>query len=284
MGIDDVPAQIGRVIRFSVRSKSSFIWSFVTAAFVIGFAADLLYGFAYIRIYNVKDAVYTRAALAALGAISLGIPMIAGLYAGIGAWRATRPFKPGRFGVAIAPFMVHSIDPEVLGTPSKKQGLEDAIAQFFNALRARLGEQAWYADFAFRSLPPFVRVTNEAEARTRLASLSASLLIWGMTVHKGGQPLVLRINLSGPDTQLAFSGQMDPIQMADAFGYFLLTAAGFTQLKQGNPATALRLFGNATEFASNLDEMSKTNTHAGQLRVWRDEANAALTASPVAPH
>ncbi len=31
-GLDDIPAQIGRVVRFSVRSTTSFVLSFVTAS------------------------------------------------------------------------------------------------------------------------------------------------------------------------------------------------------------------------------------------------------------
>jgi hypothetical protein len=46
---------------------------------------------------------------------------------------------------------------------------------------------------------------------------------------------------------------MDPIQMADAFGYFLLAAVGYDELKRGDPSVALRLFDNASEFATSLD-------------------------------
>jgi len=158
LGLDDIPAQIGRVVQFSVRNKTSFVLSYVTAVFAIGFAADLIYSFVYTAITNSKDAHYGTAAWLVLGFSAFGILLIAGLCAGLQAWKNVRPFSGKKYGVAIAPFDVFSIDPDVLGTPSKKQGLENAVAQFFSAVLARLREKAWYDDFEFRSLPPFVRV------------------------------------------------------------------------------------------------------------------------------
>ena len=277
MGIDDIPSQIGRVVRFSVRSKSSFILSFITAAFVLGFAADLLYSFAYTRIYNVKDAYYGRPAWALILTAAFGIPLLAGLITAMRAWRDVRPFKPGKYGIAIAPFTVHSIDPDVLGTPSKMQGLQDVVAQFFDALRGPLAERLWYDDFAFRTLPPFVRVANERQAHERYASLSASLLFWGTVVQRAGQPLMLRINLTGDDTQLAFTGQMEPIQISAFFGYYILTTAGYSELTTGDPSLALRLFHDAIDFAHSVDEMTKSTTSSERVIAWREQAEMATS-------
>ena len=273
MGIDDIPAQVGRVIRFSVRSPSSFLLSLFTSVFVIGLATDLVYGFLYTRIYNVKDAVYTPRAWLVLSLIALGLPMASGLYAVVAAYRKLRPFGSEKYGVAIAPFDVFSLDPDVLGTPSKRQALEEVIPQFFNAMLARFRESEWYNLLEFRYLPPFARVNREKVAQETREKLAAELLIWGKIVHKIDAPLNIEINLVGVDTSLKFSGPADPLQMANIFAYFILSAAGYSLMKSGRPSEAIQILKPVRDLAQDVDKTTNSGTtHRDRVDAWLKEA------------
>jgi hypothetical protein len=273
LGVDDIPAQVGRVIRFSVRSPSSFFLSLVTSMFVVGFAADLFYGFLYTRIYNVKDASYTPFAWVFLSLLALGLPLLSGLYALASAYRKLWPFGAAKYGVAITPFDVFSLDPDVLGTPSKKQALEEVIPQFFNAMLARFHESEWYNWLEFRYLPPFVRINTQADAQTKRAKLRAELMIWGKIVQKFGDPLSIEINLAGLETNLKFTGPADPLRMADIFSFFILGSTGYSLMKSGHAEPAIRLLKEAQKFAPELDKTTNSGTnHANMIAGWLREA------------
>lgn len=114
-----MPERAARVFKYSLRSTRSFLLSPVTAAVVLGVSFDLIYGFFYTRILNVKDPRYGPFFWTALVATTLIAPLVYGAFE----FQRARTLRNRRFsanvhGIVIAPFEVYSLDPETLGTAS----------------------------------------------------------------------------------------------------------------------------------------------------------------------
>src|ERR1700730_14484786 len=164
MGITDIPGQIVTALKYSVRSPGAFVLSLISAVVVLGVAFDLLYGFFYTRLYQVKDPHYGDGFWLGLCIFGAMVPLA---WAGItlaAAWLKLRRFPPDKFGIAIAPFDVFSIDPDTLGTATKLASLDEAMRQFFNAAKRASAGEHWLDDFEFRFLPPYVRVRSRQDA------------------------------------------------------------------------------------------------------------------------
>jgi hypothetical protein len=58
MVITDIPDQIAKAFKYSLRSPGAFTFSLITAIVVFGFAYDLIYSFWYVRWHDAKDAHY----------------------------------------------------------------------------------------------------------------------------------------------------------------------------------------------------------------------------------
>ena len=81
MGITDIPDQIAKAFKYSLRSPGAFALSLITAVVVFGFAYDLLYSFWYVRWFNAKDTHYGLFYVAGLVLVSLVIPLAIGGWA-----------------------------------------------------------------------------------------------------------------------------------------------------------------------------------------------------------
>ena len=75
MGITDIPDQIAKAFKYSLRSPGAFCLSLITAIAVFGFAFDLTYSFWYVRWHNVKDPQYGWPYFAGLLLVSVVIPV-----------------------------------------------------------------------------------------------------------------------------------------------------------------------------------------------------------------
>jgi hypothetical protein len=135
MDITDIPDQLGKAFKYSLRSPSSFFLSLLTAMVVFGFAYDLVYGFGYIRWHNVKDPQYGWPYFAGLVFVAILVPLTIGVTAYARARAKARPFRAGEIGIAIAPFEVFLVAPETLGTASMLQALDIVSTQFFRVVQ-----------------------------------------------------------------------------------------------------------------------------------------------------
>jgi hypothetical protein len=78
MDIVDIPNQVGRSLKYSVRSRSSFLVSLISAFLVLGIAYDVVYGFFYTRILNAKDPFYGPLFWIGLLVIAVLLPLLFG--------------------------------------------------------------------------------------------------------------------------------------------------------------------------------------------------------------
>ena len=282
MGIDDIPSQVARVLKYSTRTFGSFLLSLTIATFVVGFSIDLLYGFFYQRLTGEEHARYGQLYWMIFGCTTLLVPIIAGIAAYAASWKLQRRFDPQRYGVAIAPPEVFSLDPDVLGTPTKIQALQDVLKQFFDATKHLLMEKPWFQLFEFRFLPPSVRVSTAQDAERLRIALGASILLWGNVIQQIDKPLYFELHLSGRDTNLNMSGSVDPQSFLLFFQYYLLSATAYSIWKGGEYDSARQLFNFALEPANAIDDRlqsdGKPRTQVAQIRRWLAELDAEVAA------
>ncbi|MBI4299844.1 MAG: hypothetical protein HY677_01820 [Chloroflexi bacterium] len=261
MEITDIPSQIARAFKYSLRSKTSFLLSLLAAGLVLGVSFDLLYGFGYRRVFNTKDAHYGPTFWSSLLFVALVLPVASGLYSILRARAQTRPFQPGRYGIAIAPFEVFSLDPDTLGTSSKLQALDTVMNQFFTAANGIINQENWAQSFEFRFLPPNIRIHNTQEAVAQRTSLGATLIIWGEVIQQSYSPLRIVFHLLGTELDLTMQGPLDPFTPIPFLKFCALSAAAFSHRANGEHQRARELFLLARSPASELDKQANTNTN-----------------------
>jgi hypothetical protein len=215
------------------------------------------------------------------------VPIIAGVAAYVGSWNLQRPFDPKKCGVAIAPSEVFSLDPDVLGTPSKIQALQDVMHQFFTATEHLLMEKPWFQLFEFRFLPSSVRVSTAQDAERQRTTLGATVLLWGNVIQQIDKPLYFELHLSGRDTDLNMSGNFDPPTLLFSFPYFLLSAAAYSAWKSGERDRARKLFAFALEPANAIDDQlekkEKPRTEVEKIKHWLREMDVEVAGHDGAP-
>ncbi len=289
LGLTDIPQQIATVLKYSLRSRTSFLSSLIGAIFVLGFAFDLLYGFFYTRVFNAKAIHYGHAFWIGLVAVALVVPLTVGLIRLILAERQLRPFPPGKHGVAIAPFDAVSLDPDTLGTASKLGALDAVMTQFFKAQQRIIEDEEWSKDFEFRFLPPFVQVQKKKDAATRLQAMAATLIIWGQINQESGAHLKVTMHFLGPQLDIKLDGDLLPSLTINLLEYFALCAAGFANQGKGDLVQARRMFELARTPGSQIDQMAKSNSNVAAVddfirRLDPTPAPNAPAAAPVSPN
>jgi len=254
MGITDIPDQIAKAFKYSLRSPGAFALSLVTAIVVFGFAYDLIYSFWYVRWHNVKDTQYRLPYFAGLVLVSLIIPLTIGGWAYLRARAQGRPFRADEIGIAIAPFDVFSVDPETLGTASTLHALDVVSTQFFRVVQNTLREYPMAQELKFRFLPQYTKITSKQEALERLDGLRATMLIWGNITQRSQQPLEIRLEMQAAVHTYDFSEltiehfPMLPLQ------YFTFFEAAQAVERRGDADRARRLYLQARPLGAQMDQ------------------------------
>jgi hypothetical protein len=257
MDINDIPQQIRTSLKYSLRSRSSFLFSLLGAMLVCGVAFNLLYDFLYSHIYNKKDSHYGPVFWIGLLTTCFGLPGIYAILSIVRARRLERPFAPGRFGIAIAPFNVVSLDPDTLGTSSKLRALDEIMTQLFTAQKRFIEEEQWSDRFEFRFLPPYVRILGKSDAEKRWRTMNALLIFSGQIVQQSGSGVLLRAQMLGLDTYITMDLPTIDIRMLETFlKYFVLSTAAYTEQKNGRLSESLKLYTLARTSAIALDRMA----------------------------
>ena len=259
MDITDIPDQISKAFRYSLRSPSTFSLSFLTAVLVFGIGYDLLYSFWYTRWHNVKDPSYGAPYLAGLVLVALVAPLTIGVVAYLRARAQASSFKPGQIGIAIAPFEVFSVAPETLGTANVLQALDIVSTQFFRVVENTLSEYEAARELNFRFLPPYISIASKQQALEYRERLNATLVIWGSITQRSRQPLEVRLNVQAQPHTYDFSNlsieefPMLPLQ------YFMFLEAGKAALKGTDILRAQRLLEQARLLGAELDKRKPMN-------------------------
>jgi len=257
MGITDIPDQIAKAIKYSLRSPSSFAVSLVTAMVVFGIAYDLAYSFAYIRILDVKDAKYGPVYGWGLLIVAVAIPVALGLLAYLRARHRARPFDPAVLGIAFAPFEVFSVAPETLGTASLLQALDIVGTQFISVVENNLNEYGWAKEFEFRFLPQYMRIKTKEQAIEQRSALGATLLFWGVITQRTRMPLEIKLNLQGMVQTYNFTDfSVEDFPMV-TLNFFTLFEGAKALRAAGVDARAIYLFEQARPLAIMMDAKSK---------------------------
>jgi hypothetical protein len=258
LNITDIPDQIKKALKYSLRSRPGFIISLVTAIIVLGIAYDLVYGFAYVRIYNIKEPVYGWVYGLGLFFFGLFIPLIAGIGAYMRARLLSRPFKVNEIGIAIAPFEVFSTAPETLGTSSTLQALDIVGTQFFQFVENIINEREWAEEFIFRFLPQHIRIKTEKEAVKSREALDAALLVWGVITQRSRQTLEIWIGLQGSEHNYTFSNfTIDKFPIMAVEFFILLEGAKAILKKGGSKSQIENLLKRALPLAEKIDNHDK---------------------------
>jgi hypothetical protein len=258
MDITDIPGQIAKAFKYSLRSSSTFLLSMVTALLAFGIGYDLLYGFWYIRRHNVKDPAYGTPYFIGLLVVSVLFPLTIGLIALFRARAQARPFKVARIGISIAPFEVFSVSPETLGTANVLQALDIVSTQFFRVVKNTLSEYEAAKELEFRFLPAFTKITSKQEAVQYCTKLRAAMVVWGSITQRSRQPLEIRLNLQAASESYSFSHlsieqfPMLPLQ------FFIFFEAAKAALKNGDMARARQFFVQARPLGEELDKQKET--------------------------
>ncbi|HUB52429.1 MAG TPA: hypothetical protein VL986_09795 [Terracidiphilus sp.] len=254
MDIVDIPDQIAKAFKYSLRSPGAFALSLVTAISVFAVAYDLLYAFAFARIYNVKDPHYGLGYFVGLALVSLAFPLTIGARAYMRERARARPFGPHEIGIAIAPFDVISVDPETLGTASTLQALDAVSTQFFRVVQSTLSEFPEAQELKFRFLPQYTRIGNKQSALQHLGKLRATLVVWGTITQRSKQPLEIRMEMQAAVHTYTFSElsiekfPMLPLQ------YFTFFEAAKAAMDRGDAEDARKLFMQARPLGAELDK------------------------------
>lgn len=285
MEITDIPNQIALAFKYSLRSKASFLLSLLAAVLMLGISFDLLYSFFYTRVFNAKDTHYGPIFWAGLLFIAVIVPLAVGLYSVLHVRAQTRPFQPGKYGIAIAPFEVFSLDTETLGTSSKLQALDTVMNQFFMAANRIIKQDEWAKNFEFRVLPSNIRVLNIQDAVTQRTSLDATLIIWGEVIQQSYSPLKLDFHFLGTELDLTMQGLLDPFTLIRFLKFFALSAAAFSNKANGEYKRARELFLLARGPASELDKQGKDNNNTNVALIDKFVGDLdALMKNDVAAH
>jgi hypothetical protein len=208
MDIADIPNQIAKTFKYSLRSSGAFILSLITAFVVFAVAYDLIYGFWYARWYNTEHANYGRLYFIGLLLVSVVLPLTIGAGAYLRARASARPFKPEQIGIAIAPFDVISVDPETLGTANTLHSLDIVSTQFFRLVQSTLRDYPVAEELKFRFLPQYTKITNKEAASRQLARLNAALVFWGHIIQRRHQPMEIDFEMQGTTQAHTFSHMM----------------------------------------------------------------------------
>lgn len=257
MGITDIPDQIAKAFKYSLRSPGAFCLSLITAIVVFGFAFDLTYSFWYVRWHNVKDPQYGWPYFAGLLLVSVVIPVTIGMSAFARARGQGQPFGAEEVGIAIAPFEVFSVDPETLGAASTLHALDVVSTQFFRVVQNTLREYPLAQELKFRFLPQYTKITSNQAAVEHLKRLGAALVVWGNITQRSQQPLEIRLEMQAAVHTYTFSQlsieqfPMLPLQ------YFTFLEAAEAVLRRGDAERARRLFEQARPLGAELDKEHK---------------------------
>jgi hypothetical protein len=257
MDITDIPQQIKTSLKYSLRSTSSFLFSLLGAMLVCGTAFNLIYDFLYTHIYNRKESHYGAAFWIGLFTATIGLPAVYAIVSIIKARRQERPFPEGRYGIAIAPFHVVSLDPDTLGTSSKLRALDELMTQLFTAQKRFIDEEQWADRFEFRFLPPYVRILGKSDAQKRRVAMNALLIFSGQIVQQSGSGVQVRTNILGLDTDLKMDLPNIDVRMLETIlKYFVLSTAAYTAQKSGKLSEALSLYTLSQPSAAELDRIA----------------------------
>jgi hypothetical protein len=266
MEIIDIPSSIAKALKYSLRSRASFLLSLLAAILVLGISFDLLYSFYYTRAFNIKDPYYGTFFWAGLTVAAVIFPLGIAVVGLLRARGQTRPFQGSKYGIAIAPFEVISLDPDTLGAASKLQALDVVMSQFFAAVQRIIGEEDWSKDFEFRFLPPYARILSKRDAIERRAALSATVIIWGSLVQQSYSPIRTELRVLGTEVDLELKGSLDPSSgPAQTLELCVLLAAAFSHRAAGEYTKARELFVLARVPADQLDSLSKSNKNVGLI-------------------
>ncbi len=256
MGITDLPEQITKALKYSLRSPSSFVVSLVGAMLVCAIAFDLLWSFAYVRWFDVKDAHYGHWYWLGVFMVAAVLPLSVAAVAVFRTLYRARPFGAGEIGIAIAPFEVFSVDPATLGTSSVLQALDIVGTQFFRVVENTMSEHAWAKDFRFRFLPPHLRIRNKDTALARRARLGATLVVWGVITQRAKEALEIRLELQGAVHNYSFTRLSVERFPMHALQLFILIEGAKTVLERGDKPRARELYQQALPLAAEVDASS----------------------------
>jgi hypothetical protein len=242
MSIVDVPEQVAKVFKYSLRTKTNFVLSLLTASVVLGFSWDLLYEFFYTRILG-QVAAHGRYYWIGLSVFGAVLPLSYGVVQIVKAWFATRPFISDKFGIAIAPFKVLTLDPTFLGTANKLGALDEAMQQYFMEAKKATDSEGWLDEFSLRFLPPYVRIENKEQANRWRTRLNAALVVSGEVVVED-QKLQMRQQLEGTEISMHITGgQTADLETAGKLlAVFALSSAGFILRDKGKRDRAIQMF------------------------------------------
>ncbi len=176
MEIPDLLSGAAKALRYSTRSKGKFLLSLIGAILVLAVGYTALYDFLYPRIFNVEHSRYGLVFWAGFLVVAVVLPLGNGVAAILKVRAQSRPFPQGKFGIAIAPFEVMSLDPETLGTPASLEGLGRIAGQYFTSAERTLKAEEWSKDFAFRLLPESERIVSSKQAEAVRTRMSATLI------------------------------------------------------------------------------------------------------------
>lgn len=264
MDITDIPDQIAKAFKYSLRSRSAFALSLVTAALVFGIGYDLLYGFWYTRWHNVKDAEYRWPYFAGLVLVAIVLPSASGLVACLRARAQAAPFKTGQIGIAIAPFQVFSVSPETLGTANVLQALDIVSTQFFLMVENTLSEFEAAKDLKFRFLPSYINIGSEQEALQSRQRLHAIMVIWGSIIQRSRQPLEIRLHLQADPKTYNFSGLSVEEFPVNLLQHYIFLEAGKAAFQTGDTKRAQRLLNQSLRLAEQMDGQENSRHHLVQ--------------------
>jgi hypothetical protein len=251
--IIDIPDQVAKALKYSLRSRSAFFTSLVTAMLVCGIAYDLVYAFWYVRFHNVKDAEFGWPYFVGFLLLSIMVPLGIGALAYFHSRAQLRPFKRGQIGIAIAPFEVFSVAPETLGTANVLHALDIVSTEFFRVVQSTLNEYEIARDFEFRFLPQYARITTELQAVKYRAELSATMVVWGMITQRSQQPMDIRFNLQASSSYTFSDLTIERFPMLP-LQYFIFFEAAKTVLDCEDTHRVKRVLDQARPLGEQLDK------------------------------
>jgi len=277
MEITDIPAQVAIALKYSLRSPGSFMMSLIGAIVVLGIAFDLLYAFFYTRLYEVKDPHYGVVFWIGLCFFGAAVPLVCAIISLVSAKLKMRPFPHDKFGIAIAPFEVCSLDPDTLATSTKLACMDEAMRQYFDSTKRACEAEHWLDDFEFRFLPSYVRFRSKQDATKLWKFMGATLVIWGEILQQRNVPLTMTQNLLGPEVDIKSGGPME-LSLAGAFlAFYALSCAGYLLGEGGKRAEAVKKFSLAKDGpATVLDPHLRNNIDPTKHHTLADLADRAI--------
>lgn len=254
MTLIDIPGALVAALKYSQRSRATFVLSIITSSLTLGLAFDLVYGFVIPRWFHVKDPSYGHFYWRAQIVVMAALPLLAATLAAVRARAKLKPFPRDRFGIAIAPFENFSVDVDTLGTATKLAALDGVISQFFAVSQLMLEQQPWGQAFELRRLPPYTRVHVKAEAQRLADAMGATLVVWGFVVHKPKGATVIHMHLLGRKVDLDLDVSVDPVFLSRTMQFFFLVVAAFHEEAAGALSNARQMLEHARQPAEFLDK------------------------------